>query len=58
MNLFGVDYSRPGRGITPEEAKKRSYFGILFRKFSKISQASLVFSLCNILQIAILVFYI
>ncbi len=58
MNLFGFNYSKPGRGITPEEAKKRSYFGILSRKFTKISQASLEFSLCNILFLAALVLYI
>lgn len=47
MSLY--DRFKSGRGISKEEAEKRNYFGILFRKLSKISQASLIYSLCNLL---------
>ncbi len=57
MSLFGIDYSKPGRGVSPEEANRRSYFSIFFRKFWKISQTSIVYSLCNIIFLTALVFF-
>ncbi len=56
MGIFSGNYEKPGRGISKEEAQKRSYFGILGRKYSKIIQSSLVYSLANIVIFAAFVF--
>ncbi len=47
MGILKPNYARPGRGISPEEASQRSYFGILKRKSGKLVQVSLIYTLCN-----------
>lgn len=49
MGLFGGNYSRPGKGVSKEEALKRNYFDILGRKFWKLIQLNMLYFLCNIL---------
>ena len=51
MGIFGGGYAKPGKGISKEEAAKRNYFDILGRKFFKLVQLNLLYSLCNILFI-------
>lgn len=49
MGIFGGGYTKPGKGISKEEAAKRNYFDILGRKFWKLLQLNLLYVLCNIL---------
>lgn len=58
MGLFGGNYSRPGKGISKEEAAKRNYFDILGRKFWKLVQVNLLYVLTNILFFGAFVFMI
>ncbi|MBP3337611.1 MAG: DUF624 domain-containing protein [Clostridia bacterium] len=58
MGLFGNNYSRPGKGISKEEAAKRNYFDILGRKFWKIVQVNMLYVLVNILFFGAFVFMI
>ncbi len=48
-------YYTPGKGLSPEEAEKRTYFGILWRKLWKITGVNLIFILVNLIQIAMLI---
>ena len=52
MGIFGGGYAKPGKGISKEEAAKRNYFDILGRKFFKLVQLNLLYSLCNILSVS------
>lgn len=56
MGIFGGNYSKPGKGITKEEASKRNYFDILSRKFWKLVQLNLLYAVCNILFIGASIF--
>lgn len=56
LGLFGNNYSRPGKGISKEEAAKRNYFDILGRKFWKIVQVNMLYVLVNILFFGAFVF--
>lgn len=49
MGIFGGNYTKPGKGISKEEAAKRNYFDILGRKFWKLVELNLLYVLCNIL---------
>lgn len=49
MGFFGGGYSRPGKGVTKEEAAKRNYFEIFGRKFSKLLQLNMLYVAVNIL---------
>ncbi len=49
MGLFNTNYATPGKGLTKEEAEKRSYFDILGRKFWKMMELNLLYILCNII---------
>lgn len=52
MGLFGGNYSKPGKGISKEEAAKRNYFEILGRHFWDLIKLNLLFVACNIIFIA------
>ena len=56
MGLF-FNYTKPGKGVTREEAAKRSFFGILKRKWTLIVRANLLFFGVNILLFAALALY-
>ncbi len=56
MGIFGGGYTKPGKGITKEEALKRNYFDILGRKFWKLIQLNLLYAVCNILFIGASIF--
>lgn len=49
MGLFGGNYSKPGPGVTKEQAAKRNYFEILGRKFWKLIELNLLYAVCTIL---------
>ena len=49
MGIFGGSYTKPGKGISKEEAAKRNYFDILGRKFWQLVKLNLLYVLCNIL---------
>ncbi|MBO4897326.1 MAG: DUF624 domain-containing protein [Clostridia bacterium] len=49
-------FSKSGKGITKEEALKRSYFNILWRKLSRLSVLNILYFLCNIVFFALSVF--
>ena len=49
MGLFNTNYATPGKGISKEEAAKRSYFDILGRKFWKMMELNLVYFACNVI---------
>ena len=55
MGLFN-NYMKPGRGISREEALKRNYFDILWRKLTKIIQINLLYFACNIVFFAAIAF--
>ncbi|MGN1058795.1 MAG: YesL family protein, partial [Clostridia bacterium] len=44
-------YSKPGKGISKEEAARRNYFDILGRHFWDLVKLNLLFVLCNIIFI-------
>lgn len=48
MGLFGRGYSKPGSGVTKEQAAKRNYFEILGRKFWKLIQLNLLYALVTL----------
>ncbi len=59
MGLFGGNYAKPGPGVDKDAPKKKGlflYFDILTRKFTKLIQANLIYSLMSILWIAVLYF--
>lgn len=56
MGIFGGGYSRPGKGISKEEAVRRNYFDILGRHFWDLVKLNLLFVLCNIIFIGAAVF--
>ena len=47
MGIFN-SYLKPGKGITREDALKRNYFEILWRKLSKVFTVNLLYFACNI----------
>ena len=55
MSLF-FRYNKPGKGVSKEDAENRNYFVILFRKFSLIIKANLLFCGTNILLLLALLF--
>ncbi len=57
MGLF-YNYNKPGKGITREEAERRNYFEILWRKLSKIVTVNLLYLGCNIIFFGAAVFMI
>ncbi len=58
MGLFGGNFTKPGPGVSKEEAAKRNYFDILGRRVWDLVKLNLLFVLCNILFIAAAVFLI
>ncbi len=51
MGLFGGNYDKPGKGIDKNEPKKKPFFlffEIFFRKIWKMSQISMLYTLCCI----------
>ena len=56
MGLFN-SYSKPGKGISREEAEKREYFPILFRKTTLLLKTNLLFFGVNIILFALLLFF-
>ncbi|MBE7034953.1 MAG: DUF624 domain-containing protein [Ruminococcaceae bacterium] len=52
MGLFTKNYAKPGKGITKEEAARRSYFDIFGRHFSDLVKLNMLFILSNVLFIA------
>ena len=57
MGFFN-NYSKPGKGISKEEAAKRNYFDILGRHFFDLVKLNLLYVGCNIIFIAAAVFFI
>lgn len=55
MSLF-FRYNKPGKGVSKEDAENRNYFVILFRKFSLIIKANLLFCGINTLLLLALLF--
>ena len=53
MSIFN-SYSKPGKGISREEAEKRNYFAILSRKITLLIKTNLLFFGVNIIPIALL----
>lgn len=56
MSLFN-NYAKPGRGTSHEEAEKREYFPILFRKITLLLKTNLLFFGVNIVLFALLAFF-
>jgi len=54
---FFVNYSKPGKGVSKEEAAKRNYFDILGRRFWDLVKLNLLFVLCNIVFIGAVVLF-
>jgi len=57
MGLFGGNFSKPGRGISKEEAAKRNYFDILGCHFWDLIKLNLLYVLVNIIFIAAFVWF-
>ena len=57
MGLFGHNFYAEGPGVTKEQAKKRSYFDILMRKFWSFVKLNLLYAIC-ILPLAVLSFFL
>jgi len=55
---FFMNYSRPGRGVSKEDAAKRNYFDILGRHFFDLAKLNLLFVLCNALFIAAAIYFV
>ncbi|MBR6729108.1 MAG: YesL family protein, partial [Clostridia bacterium] len=49
MGIFGGNFTKPGKGISKEEAAKRNYFDILGRHFWDLVKLNLLYFGCNIL---------
>lgn len=58
MGIFGGNYSKPGKGISKEEAVKRNYFDILGRRFWNLIKLNLLYVLANIVFIAVFIFFV
>lgn len=54
---FFMNYSRPGRGVSKEDANKRNYFDIFGRHFFDLAKLNLLFVLCNVLFIAAAIYF-
>jgi len=48
MGLFTPGYIKEGKGVSKEEAGKRSYFGTIFEKFFDMMKINLLYIACNI----------
>ena len=57
MGLFGGNFSKPGKGISKEEAAKRNYFDILGCHFWDLIKLNLLYVLVNIILIAAFVWF-
>lgn len=51
MGLFGNSYSKPGKGISKEEAAKRNYFDMAGRHFFDLVKVNLLFCACSFIFI-------
>ena len=58
MGIFGGNFSKPGKGISKEEAAKRNYFDILGRRFWDLVKLNLLYVLANIIFIAAFIFFL
>ncbi len=48
MGFFGNRYTRPGPGVSKEQAAKRNYFEMFGRKFWKLVQLNLLYFVCTL----------
>ena len=51
MGFFTPGYIKEGKGVSKEEAQKRSYFGTLLDKFFDLIKINLLYFACNILAL-------
>ncbi len=57
MGLFGGNFTKPGKGISKEEAERRNYFDMFTRHFWDLVKLNLLFVVCNIIFIGMAVFF-
>ncbi len=57
MGLFGGNFTKPGKGISKEEAERRNYFDMFIRHFWDLVKVNLLFVACNIIFIGLAVFF-
>lgn len=55
MGIFRANYAKEGKGVTKEQAEKRSYFGTLVDKFFDMVKINLLYFACNLPMLIICV---
>ena len=52
MGIFGGSFTKPGKGVSKEEAAKRNYIDMMGRHFFDLVKVNLLFVVCNLIFIA------